>query len=285
MDWKGRRQSSNVEDRRGGGRAARGGAVGIGGVVLLVLYLVLGGDPEVALQAVESGAISNSSNSSSAPAGSGVDDESRAFISTVLADTEDAWGAIFTAAGQRYQPAKLVLFTGAVDSACGYTSAAVGPFYCPGDRQVYIDLSFYDDLARSYGAPGDFAQAYVLAHEVGHHIQTLTGVSRQVSDARRRASEAEANQLSVMQELQADCYAGVWGHRASKTGLLEAGDLEEGLRAAAAIGDDRLQKQSQGYVVPESFTHGSSEQRVRWFSEGLKYGDMERCDTFSASSL
>ena len=280
MDWKGRRQSSNVEDRRGGGRAAKGGAIGIGTVVILAVYLFLGGDPEVALQAVESGAVSSAPASS----GSGIDDESKAFIATVLADTEAAWGDIFAASGQRYQPAKLVLFTGAVDSACGYTSAAVGPFYCPGDQQVYIDLSFYDDLARSYGAPGDFAQAYVLAHEVGHHIQTLTGVSRQVSDARRRASETEANQLSVLQELQADCYAGVWGHRASKSGLLEAGDLEEGLRAAAAIGDDRLQQQSQGYVVPESFTHGSSEQRVRWFSEGLKNGSVERCDTFSASA-
>jgi len=280
MDWKGRRQSGNVEDRRGGsGRAVKGGAIGIGTFVILGVYLLLGGDPEVALQAVESAG----SVSSSAPAsGPGIDDESKAFIATVLADTEDAWGEIFASAGQRYQAPKLVLFTGAVESACGYTSSAVGPFYCPGDRQVYIDLSFYDDLARNYGAPGDFAQAYVLAHEVGHHIQTLTGVSAQVSKARQRASETEANQLSVMLELQADCYAGVWGHRASKNGLLQAGDLEEGLRAAAAIGDDTLQKQSQGYVVPESFTHGSSAQRVQWFSEGLKNGDFNRCDTFSA---
>jgi predicted metalloprotease len=204
----------------------------------------------------------------------------------VLADTEDAWGAIFQAAGRTYEPPSLVLFSGAVESACGFAQAAVGPFYCPGDRQVYIDLSFYQELQSKFGAPGDFAQAYVIAHEVGHHVQTLLGISERTMAARQRASEAEANALSVRQELQADCFAGIWAHNADRSRqLLESGDIEEGLNAAAAIGDDRLQKQSRGYISPESFTHGSSQQRVTWFKQGFESGRVDSCDTFAARSL
>jgi predicted metalloprotease len=204
----------------------------------------------------------------------------------VLADTEDTWGAIFAAGGQTYEPPTLVLFSGAVQSACGFAQAAVGPFYCPGDRKVYIDLSFYQELQSRFGAPGDFAKAYVVAHEVGHHVQTLLGISERNMAARQRASEAEANALSVRQELQADCFAGIWAHNADRSRqLLEAGDIEQGLNAAAAVGDDRMQKQSRGYVSPESFTHGSSEQRVRWFKRGFEAGTMDACDTFASRNL
>jgi predicted metalloprotease len=204
----------------------------------------------------------------------------------VLADTEDTWGAIFTAAGRTYEQPSLVLFSGAVESACGFAQAAVGPFYCPGDRKVYIDLSFYQELQSRFGAPGDFAQAYVVAHEIGHHVQTLLGISERNMAARQRASEAEANALSVRQELQADCFAGIWAHNADRSRqLLESGDIEEGLNAAAAIGDDRMQKQSRGYVSPDSFTHGSSQQRVSWFKRGFESGSVEQCDTFAARSL
>jgi len=205
------------------------------------------------------------------------------FVSVVLADTEETWNALFRQHGSEYQEPRLVLFRGAVDSACGMAQSAVGPFYCPGDRQVYIDLSFFDQLAQRFGAPGDFAQAYVIAHEVGHHVQTLLGISGKVQAARRQLSEAEANKLSVRQELQADCFSGVWAHHANRSRqLLEAGDVEEGLRAASAIGDDTLQKQSRGYVSPDSFTHGSSAQRVKWFKIGLTNGDLESCDTFGS---
>jgi predicted metalloprotease len=209
------------------------------------------------------------------------DDPQAEFVSVVLADTEETWSQIF-AAGDRYPPPTLVLFTDATQSACGVGQSAMGPFYCPADQRVYLDLSFFRDLDDRFGAPGDFAQAYVVAHEVGHHIQTVTGLSQRVSAARQRASEAEGNLLSVRQELQADCYAGVWGSHAARKGLLEPGDAEEGLAAAAAIGDDRLQRQSQGRVVPESFTHGSSEQRVSWLRRGMETGRVDACDTFAA---
>jgi predicted metalloprotease len=204
----------------------------------------------------------------------------------VLADTETSWGEIFAAAGRTYQEPTLVLFSGEVKSACGFAQAAVGPFYCPADRKVYIDLSFYDELRTRFGAPGDFAQAYVVAHEIGHHVQTLLGISERTMAARQGANETQANALSVRQELQADCFAGIWAHNAqSSRQVLEDGDIEEGLNAASAIGDDRLQQQSRGYVAPESFTHGSSAQRVRWFKTGLEKGSLQECDTFAARSL
>lgn len=282
MRWQGRRESSNIEDRRGM-RFGRAGGIGLGTIVLALVAAYFGVDPSVILQGTQP---------SQQPAEQGPYNESpeeahlREFVSVVLADTEDAWGAIFAAAGRTYEQPSLVLFSGAVESACGFAQAAVGPFYCPGDRKVYIDLSFYKDLQDRFGAPGDFAQAYVVAHEVGHHVQTLLGISERNMAARQRASEAEANALSVRQELQADCFAGIWAHNADRSRqLLEAGDIEEGLNAAAAIGDDRLQKQSQGYVAPESFTHGSSEQRVRWFKRGFEQGSVAACDTFATRNL
>lgn len=282
MRWQGRQGSSNVEDRRGM-RYGRAGGIGIGTIVLALIAMYFGQDPSVVLQGVQP----------SQPTGEQVpynespeEAQLREFISVVLADTEQAWGQIFSAAGRTYEQPKLVLFSGAVESACGFAQAAVGPFYCPGDRKVYIDLSFYQELQSRFGAPGDFAQAYVVAHEVGHHVQTLLGISDRNMAARQRASEVEANALSVRQELQADCFAGIWAHNADRSRqLLEQGDIEEGLNAASAIGDDRLQKQSRGYVAPESFTHGSSEQRVRWFKRGLQSGDVNSCDTFAANSL
>lgn len=282
MRWQGRRGSSNVEDRRGT-RYGRAGGIGIGTIVLALIAMYFGQDPSVVLQNAQQ----------STPTGEQVPYEEsaeeaqlREFISVVLADTEQTWGEIFSAAGGTYQPPKLVLFSGAVESACGFAQAAVGPFYCPGDRKVYIDLSFYQELQSRFGAPGDFAQAYVVAHEVGHHVQTLMGISERNMAARQSASEAEANALSVRQELQADCFAGIWAHNADRSRqLLEQGDIEEGLNAASAIGDDRLQKQTRGHVAPESFTHGSSEQRVRWFKRGFDSGDVQTCDTFATNSL
>jgi uncharacterized protein len=282
MRWEGRRQSQNIEDRRGM-RFGRAGGIGLGTIVLALVAAYFGVDPSVVLQ-------------NSQPSGQQAEqvpyEESaeeahlREFVAFVLADTEDTWGAIFTAAGRTYEQPVLVLFSGAVESACGFAQAAVGPFYCPGDHKLYIDLSFYQDLQKRFGASGDFAQAYVVAHEVGHHVQTLLGISERNMAARQRASEAEANALSVRQELQADCFAGIWAHSADRSRqLLEAGDIEEGLNAAAAIGDDRMQKQSRGYVSPESFTHGSSEQRVRWFKRGFESGRVESCDTFTARNL
>lgn len=281
MKWRQARRSSNVEDRRGM-RPATGAKVGGGAALLVVVVaLLLGGDPGVVLQMLEPGA------TGPLPAGGqtgsvGVpEDEAGEFVSAILGDTEDTWTALFREAGRRYEPPTLVLFSDAVQSACGTASAAVGPFYCPPDQQVYIDLAFYDDLRRRFGAPGDFAQAYVIAHEVGHHVQNLLGISGQVQAERRRISQAEGNALSVRLELQADCFAGLWGYYAgTQRDLLEAGDVEEALNAAAAIGDDRLQRQATGRVVPESFTHGSSEQRVQWFRTGLQSGDFDRCDTF-----
>jgi predicted metalloprotease len=213
------------------------------------------------------------------------DDPQAQMVSAVLADTEDTWRRIFRDNGSTYEDPRLILFEGQVQSACGMASSAVGPFYCPADRNVYLDLSFFRELDQRFGAPGDFAQAYVVAHEVGHHVQTLLGLSSRVHAARSRMSESEANELSVRQELQADCYAGVWGHHANKRNWLEPGDVEEGLRAAAAIGDDRLQRRGQGYVVPDSFTHGSSEQRQRWLQRGLQSGDIRQCDTFNSTTF
>ena len=215
-----------------------------------------------------------------------LEDEQSQFVAVVLADTEDTWNAVFQKAGRDYREPSLVLFSGSVRSACGFAQAAMGPFYCPADQKVYIDLSFYSDLQNRFRAPGDFAQAYVIAHEVGHHVQTLLGISEQVQRQKAQLSRAEANQLSVRQELQADCLAGIWAHHADRTrALLEQGDIEEGLNAASAIGDDRLQKQSQGYVTPESCTHGSTAQRVKWFKRGYASGDINTCDTFGESRL
>jgi uncharacterized protein len=277
MRWQGRARSGNIQDRRGMGMALPVGG-GIGGLVLLLLFSALTGQSPID--------IINSSNPDNTTATSGVrdDDPQAEFVSVVLADTEETWTEIFARQGATYPPPTLVLFTDATQSACGVGQSAMGPFYCPSDRQVYLDLSFFRDLEARFGAPGDFAQAYVVAHEVGHHVQTATGVSSRVASSRQSGSEREANALSVRQELQADCYAGVWGHYAARRGLLEPGDAEEGLQAAAAIGDDRLQQQSQGRVAPESFTHGSSEQRVFWLRRGLDSGQVEACDTFAQGS-
>jgi predicted metalloprotease len=283
MRWESGRRSDNVEDQRG--RRASRGLVGggLGAIVLVVVAMLFGVDPRLLLQGVPDGG-----------GGAAVEpyqptpEEARLadFVRVVLGDTEDTWTELFRAAGGTYELPVLVLFSGSVRSACGYADAAVGPFYCPGDHRVYIDLSFYQEMQARFGAPGDFAQAYVIAHEVGHHVQTLIGVAEQVHAARGRATQEEANALSVRQELQADCFAGVWAFHAQRTrNILEQGDLEEALNAAAAIGDDRLQRQSQGYVVPESFTHGTSEQRMRWFREGFRTGETARCDTFQAPTL
>jgi predicted metalloprotease len=279
MRWQGRRGSGNIEDRRGMGAALPIGG-GIGGLVLLLLFSALTGHNPADLINSTNGSEPDTIGTS----GVREDDPQAKFVSVVLGDTEETWREIFGTRGEAYAPPILVLFTGATRSACGTGTAAMGPFYCPVDRKVYLDLSFFRELDERFGAPGDFAQAYVIAHEVGHHVQTMTGVSERVSAMRGRINEGEANALSVHQELQADCFAGVWGFYAAKRDLLEPGDTEEGLRAAAAIGDDRLQQRSQGYVVPESFTHGSSAQRVEWFRRGLESGKPEACDTFSRES-
>jgi predicted metalloprotease len=276
----GRRASSNIEDRRGI-RVGRAGGIGLGTVVLALLAAYFGVDPGVVLQnAQQSGSIEEQQVPYQESANEA---QARELVSVVLADTEDTWGAIFAAAGQTYEEPKLVLFSQTVQTACGIGQSAAGPFYCPADRKVYIDLTFYDELHHRFGAPGDFAQAYVIAHEVGHHVQTLLGISERTHAARSRLSAAEANALSVRQELQADCFAGLWAHNAERSRpFLEAGDIEEGLNAASAIGDDRL---TQGRAPPEAFTHGTSEQRVRWFRRGLESGSIQDCDTFSARSL
>jgi|SRR6516162_4536897 len=287
MRWQMGRRSDNIEDQRGM-PVGRGTVVGggIGTLVLVLLALYFGVDPSVILQGVDPGGSPGSTRSAQqqrAPAG---DDQLRDFVSVILADTEDTWGELFRRMGRRYEAPHLVLFSGAIQSACGFAEAAVGPFYCPGDRKVYIDLSFYRDLRDRLGAPGDFAQAYVIAHEIGHHVQNLLGIAERVQAAQGRRSRTEANALQVRMELQADCLAGVWANNAQRArNILESGDIEEGLNAAAAIGDDRLQRQSQGRVVPESFTHGSSEQRVRWFKRGIESGEPGQCDTFAASKL
>jgi len=284
MRWEGRSESGNVEDRRGMGRGGLrmglpvGG--GIGGVVLLLIVSALTGQNPLDLIG-GGGAVDESgySEPGTAPGPAATDPQTR-FMRVVLKDTEDTWTTIFRSSGQRYQEPTLVLFSGATDTACGLGESAMGPFYCPGDAKVYLDTSFFEELDQRFGAPGDFAQAYVIAHEIGHHVQNLLGLSERVQSARQRVSRAEGNALSVRLELQADCYAGVWGHYAAQHDLLDPGDAEEGLRAAASIGDDRLQRQGQGRVVPESFTHGSSEQRVSWLRRGLESGRIDSCDTF-----
>ena len=299
MRWRTGRRSSNVEDRRGGSRlpmrVGRGGGISLGTLVIAVAAMYfLGIDPTVMLtgggpgtvQSPVSPGVESRDTGRHGPSAVGTDDERAQFVSVVLGDTEDTWHALFGRMGERYEEPKLVLFSGFVQSACGMAQAAMGPFYCPADQKVYIDLSFYDEMKRRFGAPGDFAQAYVIAHEIGHHVQTLLGISDTVMRARRGVGEAEGNRLSVMQELQADCFAGVWAYHADEArNILESGDVEEALNAAAAIGDDRLQRQSQGYVVPDAFTHGTSAQRVRWFRRGLAEGSLAACDTFSADNL
>ena len=282
MRWGDGRRSDNVEDRRGI-RVSRGMVGGgVGTLVLVLLSLYLGIDPTFLLN--------QAPPVTGPPAGTGREarppEENRMadFVSVVLADTEDAWQELFRRGGKAYRKPTLVLFTDAVESACGYADSAVGPFYCPKDEKVYIDLGFYRELKDRFHAPGDFAQAYVIAHEVGHHVQNLLGISEKVQNARARASEAEGNRLSVRLELQADCLAGVWTHHANRArNILETGDVEEALGAASAIGDDRLQKQTRGFVVPDTFTHGTSEQRVRWFQAGIESGDMNRCNTFQGA--
>ncbi|MEM7024412.1 MAG: neutral zinc metallopeptidase [Pseudomonadota bacterium] len=307
MRWRTGRRSTNVQDRRGMGRPAgmrlprrmrmpgglrlprgragrAGGVGGIGIIVIALIAMFMGVDPTLLLQGGGT-ATGPAMQSSSAPR-SAAEDQMADFASVVLADTEDTWHPLFKQIGATYQEPVLVLFTGAVESACGRAGAAVGPFYCPGDQQVYIDLSFFEELSTRFGAPGDFAQAYVLAHEVGHHVQTLLGISQQVREIRAQVDTVRANELSVRQELQADCFAGIWAHHADRARhILEQGDVEEALAAASAIGDDRLQRQVLGYVTPESFTHGTSEQRVHWFKTGLELGRLEACDTFSPATL
>ncbi len=284
MRWESGRRSDNVEDRRGV-RITRGLAGGgLGTLVLVLVGLYFGIDPTTILNTIPTGGGSSVEQSSEPrPA---AENTLADFVSVVLADTEDTWGAIFREKGRSYEAPKLVLFTDAVESACGMAGAATGPFYCPGDHKLYVDLAFFSELDRRFGAPGDFAQAYVVAHEVGHHVQNLLGIEGKVREARGRAGEGEANRLSVRLELQADCFAGVWGNHADKTRrLLDPGDLEEALRAASSIGDDRLQRESRGRVVPDSFTHGTSAQRVGWFRRGFESGDLTRCDTFAAREL
>jgi predicted metalloprotease len=282
MRWSDLRRSDNVEDRRGMSMGGAGLKLGGGGLLLIVVLSLLTGtnplDLLSGLQEVEQPGTIDSGPERKPPA----DDPQADFIRAVLGDTEDTWGRLFSQGGGTYEPPRLVLFSGAVQSACGQASAAVGPFYCPPDHRVYLDLEFFRELSERFGAPGDFARAYVVAHEIGHHVQNLLGVSERVQRQRARTDQAGANALSVRVELQADCYAGVWGHSAAQRNILEPGDVEAALAAATAIGDDRLQKQARGYVVPESFTHGSSAQRVRWFRTGLETGDVRRCDTFAA---
>jgi len=316
MRWRTGRRSENVEDRRGvgglgnpfgGGRAPMrmgrtlGIGGGLGGLLLVVVLILMGVDPSMLLtpssQMTPSQFPTDPGTDPMAGRGrggtpqfqaptTGVDDELKQFVAVVLADTEDTWHAVFPEAGKRYAEPSLVLFTGLTRSACGLGEAAMGPFYCPEDNKVYIDLAFYDELRNDFGAPGDFAQAYVIAHEVGHHVQNLLGISDQVEALRRRVGKREGNELSVRLELQADCFAGIWARRAHQARqILEQGDVAEGLNAASAIGDDRLQRQTRGYVTPDSFTHGSSAQRVGWFKRGLASGELSGCDTFAAQGL
>jgi len=289
MRWGEMRGSGNVEDRESAGPAGGfGGGLKLGGVGLIAVLAIswfLGLNPLDVLMSLQ-GEDSSSVPTQSAPPGSsapGARDETKEFIARVLGDTEDTWSTIFKEMGHEYRPPKLVLFRGAVDSACGLASSAVGPFYCASDGRVYLDRSFLEDLSKRFGAPGEFARAYVIAHEVGHHVQNQLGIMEKVAQRRGGTSEARSHALSVLVELQADCFAGVWGHSAKRRNLLDPGDVEAGLAAAAAIGDDRLQQQSRGRVAPESFTHGSSAQRVRWFRAGLDSGDVSQCNTFETA--
>ena len=281
MKWKVRSKSSNVEDRRGRGvgGAAIGGLGGFG-IIIMIIYALLGGNPGDIMQSIEPG------QTQSVPYEATQEEEELAeFVSVVLADTEVVWNDIFADLGKEYDEPKLVLFTGSVQSACGVAGASTGPFYCPGDKNVYIDLSFYNELKTQFKAPGDFAMAYVIAHEVGHHIQNELGIIAQMDEIRGKVSKEEYNKYNVRLELQADYLAGVWANHVQGQNLLEEGDLEEALTAASAVGDDRIQMQSQGYVVPDSFTHGTSEQRKRWFYKGYEAGDLSQWDTFSANEL
>jgi predicted metalloprotease len=282
MRWKGRKESSNVEDRRGispRGKGLVGG--GLGTIAIVIVVLLLGGDPTSIIQNVQINDQTTSTNYTE----SANDKELAQFVSVVLAETENVWHAIFKEEGSTYREPKLVLFSGQVESACGVAGASTGPFYCPGDEKLYLDLSFFEELQNRFKAPSDFAMAYVIAHEVGHHIQKLTGVMDMMNDLRSRLSEEQYNKYSVRLELQADFYAGIWAHYTEQQDLLESGDLEEALKAASAVGDDNIQKQAQGYVVPESFTHGTSEQRKKWFYKGFTSGDIRQGDTFGASDL
>ncbi len=282
MRWKGRKESSNVEDRRGmsfKGKGMVGG--GIGTIAIVIVVLLLGGDPTSILQNVQLDDQTTNSNYTE----TAEEKELAQFVGVVLAETESVWHAIFKEAGSTYREPKLVLFSGKVESACGVAGASTGPFYCPGDEKLYIDLSFFEELQKRFKAPGDFAMAYVIAHEVGHHIQNLTGVMDKMNDLRSKLSQEEYNQYSVRVELQADFYAGIWAHYTEQQDLLESGDLEEALNAASAVGDDNIQKQAQGYVVPESFTHGTSEQRKKWFYKGFTSGDIRQGDTFETRDL
>jgi len=278
MRWRDERQSTNIEDRRGmsGGKIAIGG---LGGIVVLVIALLFGADPRQLLEQLPQQGTGPETSRAVNPQ----DEELKQFVAVVLAQTEDAWGDIFRQMGKSYRKPTLVLFTDQVDSGCGVAGAAVGPFYCPRDEKLYIDLAFFHELRTRFRAPGDFAVAYVVAHEVGHHVQNLLGTMDRVDSARRRMSEEQANRVSVRLELQADFLAGIWAHYAQNRGIVEPGDVEEALGAASAVGDDRLQREGQGYVVPDSFTHGTSEQRARWFRKGLDTGDVRAGDTFNAS--
>lgn len=318
MQWRGRRQSSNIEDRRGmgggtrfpggglgglgggmgGGRIGGRGGIGLFGILILLgIAWFLGINPLALLSgSLDSGGYDSSgydsggyatpgqqTGSTFAPASQ---EELKEFVAVVLADTEDTWHAILPQVGAQYRDPRLVLFSGGAQSACGFAQSAVGPFYCPGDEKVYLDLDFFDELSQRFGAPGDFAQAYVIAHEVGHHVQKVLGIEEQVDAARRSMGESEANALSVRVELQADCFAGIWANRAQKEqGMVESGDIDEALGAASAVGDDTLQKQATGRVVPDSFTHGTAAQRQRWFKTGYQTGDIGACDTFNAKTL
>jgi hypothetical protein len=286
------RGSDNLEDREDAGPPGRGLGgglkLGVGGLVaVVVVSLLLGLNPLDVLVSLQGGGAPPSAPTQSAPpstpSGSAARDETKEFIVRILGDTEDTWSTLFKQTGGEYRPPRLVLFRGAVESACGLASSAVGPFYCSADSRVYLDRSFFEDLAQRFGAPGEFARAYVIAHEIGHHVQNQLGITEKVVQQRARAGEARSNPVSVLLELQADCFAGVWGHFARQRNLLERGDVESGLAAAAAIGDDRIQRQSRGHVSPESFTHGSSGQRVRWFRAGLDSGDVRQCDTFATA--
>ncbi len=281
MKWRNRRTSSNVEDRRG---VRVGGAKKAGGLTVIIVTLAamyFGVDPRIIMGVVDGVSSGGSTTQQSNYQPTAKQRQLGEFVGVVLADTEDTWNALFQRQGMRYEEPKLVLFTDTVRSACGHAEAAMGPFYCPGDHKIYIDLGFYQQLKAQHNAPGDFAQAYVIAHEVGHHVQNLLGTSTKVRNAQQRMSKAQANQLSVRLELQADCFAGIWARNTEKTKhVLEQGDIEEALVAASAIGDDRLQKQARGYASPESFTHGTSKQRVKWFKKGLLDGSIRGCNTF-----
>ena len=277
------RGSSNIEDRRGMGIGV-GGGLGVGGVVIALIAYFLGIDPTPILNGMQNTSTPQSQSVQAPKHGTPTDPQGQ-FASKILASTEDVWTSLFRDMGRQYQPPTMVLYTQGTRTGCGIGQAAMGPFYCPNDQKLYIDLSFMKELATRFHAPGDFAQAYVIAHEVGHHVQNQLGIMQQLESLRGRASKQQYNQASVRIELQADCFAGVWGHHAANANLLDPGDLEEGLAAAAAVGDDRLQRQAQGYVVPESFTHGSSAQRTRWFRRGMETGRIQDCDTLRSSVL